>query len=256
MYVSECSSTMDIGKDLVSGTCELSAINCFTELKEAQDKDYFFVFASRQNQGRGRRERTWESSSEQGMYFTLVDKIPRRRDSLSGLSLVIGFAVHESLSRIGVPSALKWPNDVLCNYRPYEKLSGVLVETFPARSPEYCYILSGVGVNINQEFFPEDVPASSIRKELGKEVHYEMTCMNIANTILTRYKEFLETGFAPFQSLWWDASLHHNSMVTSEHPPLEGRVEGVSEDGALLVRSSGRIHSVVSGDVIVTHHLP
>ncbi len=251
-FLPSCSSTMDIGREFLSKTDVLSSDFCFTRMPQ-DTKSGILVFSGEQTRGRGRRERGWVSAADGGMYLTLVDRMPRTRSALSGLSLAIGLSIYESLKAMGVGAALKWPNDILTRSFPHKKLSGILLETFPAGVPEECYVLSGIGVNINQESFPEEVPATSVRLETGNLLPYAETCMTIASSVLSSYKKFMEEGFSPFQSPWWNSSLHHNSRVRCEVPHLDGVVEGISSDGSLLVRAQRRLHTIVSGDITLTH---
>lgn len=251
-YLPECTSTMDIGRGLLNDRAFCPREFLFSPL-ESNEADIVLILAGEQTKGRGRRNRSWESSADGGMYLTILDYRPRLRSSLSGFSLVLGYGIYKALSELGVSPALKWPNDVLQKEKPHKKFSGILVETFPGSDPDNCYIVTGIGVNINQSEFGIDIPATSIRIQKREEAPYEASCLKVISSILEVYEEFFSSGFKTFMTPWWDASLHHGAKVTCEYPAIEGEVEGVSEEGALLVRSGGKLHSIVSGDVLLKH---
>jgi BirA family biotin operon repressor/biotin-[acetyl-CoA-carboxylase] ligase len=72
------------------------------------------VVADRQSAGRGRRGRTWLSSPEASLTFSLLWRFPGPASRLSGLSLAVGLGLAQALEGLGVSGVrLKWPNDVL-----------------------------------------------------------------------------------------------------------------------------------------------
>ena len=84
------------------------------------------VFCSEHQQaGRGRRGRPWHSVPGGSLTFSTLWRFDNGLQSLAGLSLAVGLAIARALSRHSAhPIRLKWPNDVLVDYR---KLAGILV---------------------------------------------------------------------------------------------------------------------------------
>jgi BirA family biotin operon repressor/biotin-[acetyl-CoA-carboxylase] ligase len=255
-FLPVCSSTMDVGKNILfeknlshhEGSCfsgNQGEVLCTDSL--------YWIFSEEQTAGRGRRNRKWDSRPSGGMYFTMLDTTPRERSMLSGLSLGVGLGVYSALKNMGLSVSLKWPNDVLIRRIPHHKISGILIETFPSDVPENCYVLTGVGVNINQVEFPAEISGSSMQVELGHTLEYEKTCLLIAESITGYYERFFQGGFSVIKDEWWAASLHQGASVSCEYPKIEGRVVGVDETGALEVLSSGKVCKVVSGEISLIH---
>jgi len=83
------------------------------------------------------------------------------------LSLAAGLAVRAAIQQVDsqVIPDLKWPNDVLISG---EKVSGILTE-MNAEATRVRYIVVGVGINVNQASFPQELSATSLRLVTGRE---------------------------------------------------------------------------------------
>jgi len=79
-----------------------------------------------QSQGRGRLGRPWLQNLGEGLMFSVGFRFDKGLALLSGLSLVIGVAIHRALKEEGITVGLKWPNDLLSEEG---KIGGILVET-------------------------------------------------------------------------------------------------------------------------------
>jgi BirA family biotin operon repressor/biotin-[acetyl-CoA-carboxylase] ligase len=59
------------------------------------------VVADRQSAGRGRRGRSWLSSPESSLTFSLLWRFPGNAASLSGLSLAVGVGLAQAMENLG-----------------------------------------------------------------------------------------------------------------------------------------------------------
>ena len=113
------------------------------------------VVAARQNRGRGRRERLWESPAGSGLYASFVWRPSWPAEQASNLAILAGMAAYGALESLGVPNLrIKWPNDILSAGR---KICGVLVEPrIGAGRIEFA--VAGIGINVRQQredFLPD-----------------------------------------------------------------------------------------------------
>ena len=114
------------------------------------------IVADRQSAGRGRRGRSWLSSPETSLTFSLFWRFPGNASRLSGLSLAVGVGLARALNGLGGAGIrLKWPNDVLLA-RPGEfaKLAGILIELSSDRRGTQAIV--GIGLNLAAP--AEDLP--------------------------------------------------------------------------------------------------
>lgn len=84
------------------------------------------VVADKQNAGRGRRGRAWQSPAGKDIYFTILLRPSFEPDKASGLTLVMALSVAQAVERkCNLKAGIKWPNDVVLNGK---KICGILTE--------------------------------------------------------------------------------------------------------------------------------
>lgn len=72
------------------------------------------VVADRQEAGRGRRGRNWDSPANTGIFMTLLLKPEIEPQNASMLTLVTAMAVAKAIRRTAeLAAAIKWPNDIV-----------------------------------------------------------------------------------------------------------------------------------------------
>ena len=205
--------------------------------------------AEQQTAGRGRAGRTWLSAPGSSLTFSLAWRFRGGLHRLAGLPLAVGVALAETLTALGVPVRLKWPNDVM---KDGAKLAGVLVET-QAAPDGTIWAVVGCGINL---LLPDALEATVGRPVASAPWLAQMDRNALMATLLSRLAailaEFDDTGFAPFTERWnalqaWQGEsvniLDHGAVV--QH----GRAAGVDELGRLVLDTpAGRV-TVLSGDV-------
>ena len=127
------------------------------------------VVADKQNAGRGRRGKGWQSPAGKDIYFTILLKPDFSSEHMSGLTLVMALAVAQAVSAMcEVEAGIKWPNDIVVNGK---KICGILTEM--SIEHDYVkYIVIGVGINVNMGELPEEIreSATSLFLESGREI--------------------------------------------------------------------------------------
>ena len=84
------------------------------------------VVADKQNAGRGRRGRSWQSPAGKDIYFTILLRPEFEPDKAAGLTLIMALSVTQAVrSCCGLEAGIKWPNDVVLNGK---KICGILTE--------------------------------------------------------------------------------------------------------------------------------
>ncbi|THC39766.1 biotin--[acetyl-CoA-carboxylase] ligase [Massilia sp. Mn16-1_5] len=207
------------------------------------------LVARHQTAGRGRAGRSWLSSSEGSLTFSLAWRVEGGLPRLTGLPLAIGVALAETLERLGVQVGLKWPNDVL---RDGDKLAGILVET-QAAPQGGVWVVIGIGLNL---LMPDELEARIGRSVASLPWLARMDRDSLMAALLDglagALREFERAGFAAFAARW---NLRHawqgeTVRVLDRGSVLhEGSAAGVDDAGRLLLDTAeGRI-TVLAGDV-------
>ena len=209
------------------------------------------LVAELQTRGRGRRGRDWHSGLGGALTFSVLWRFEQGAGFLSGLSLAVGIALARVLRRHGAEDAmLKWPNDVLWRYL---KLAGILIElSGEVMGPTVAVI--GVGINLR---LPETVkarieqPAVDLVK-IGVEVDRNRLLAQLLVELHVVLRKFSGEGFAPFRPEWNRMHAYQDRMVFLRMPDnfeLQGKVEGVAEDGALMIKTRSGVRKFYGGEL-------
>ncbi len=235
------------------------------------------LVAEQQSAGRGRLGRQWQSRRGDSLMFSLGMVL--QPQDWSGLSLVVGISLAESLAALRADSAslpevgLKWPNDLWLldaagtptSARQGErKLAGILVET--ASWDGLRYVVIGVGINIcplPAALLPAAPPADHAAKpaalppaclqEFCATADAASTLLRVLPPLVQAVQAFEQFGFAPFQARFAqrDVLAGRAVRIFEGQTALEGTAHGVSESGALLVHTPAGMKEITSSEVSV-----
>jgi BirA family biotin operon repressor/biotin-[acetyl-CoA-carboxylase] ligase len=225
------------------------------DLADAGAPEGTVVLADRQSSGRGRLGRTWFSPPGVSVMCTVVLRPPCDPTAVAPLPLVAGLAVADAVrGATGLAAGLKWPNDVQVGGR---KVAGVLAELL-GEVDRVSAVLLGVGLNVNlrEDALPAELAptATSLRIACGRPLDRIDVAARLLAAIEARYARFLAEGFRGMRSEWNTLSLLTGQEVeiVGAGPTVGGRVQGVDDDGALLLGGSGgATRRVVAGEVSV-----
>lgn len=127
---------------------------------------FFALCTDFQSEGRGMGTNTWYSDRGKNLLasFYFEPDIPAARQFLFNQYFALSTL---TFIRYYLPQALiKWPNDI---YVDGKKIAGILIE-HAVSGDRLRHTIAGIGININQKHFPEDVPhPTSFLLETGKE---------------------------------------------------------------------------------------
>lgn len=212
------------------------------------------ALADAQTAGRGRRGRSWDSPKGESIYMSLLLRPKILPEHASQLTLVMGLSVAEGVADVlHLPVQIKWPNDVVVDGK---KICGILTE-MSADMDGIHYIVIGVGINVNNQKFPEELKsvATSLRIAAGKILDRQTVMRGVLDAFSRNYECFLETenleGLVEAYNRIL-ANRDHQVRVLDPKNPFEGIARGINEHGELLVeRQDGEIIAVYAGEVSV-----
>jgi BirA family biotin operon repressor/biotin-[acetyl-CoA-carboxylase] ligase len=242
------------------------------------------IAAETQTAGRGRLGRTWHSRAGESLTFSIVLRSGRSAAEIPPITLLVGAAVAEAVSALGLRPRLKWPNDVqladdssepsdgfrtsrdgLGRAKPdlprrevgrRRKLAGILTEMASA-GERTEHVIVGVGLNVNALEFPTEIAerATSLRRALGRSVDRAEMLSGVLGALEPRLEDFEARGaaaavdaFAAFAPL---PELCRVGLPGRPGEVIEGTALGVDPDGALRVQdAAGHVHRIVSGELL------
>ena len=239
------------------------------------------LVAEQQTAGRGRLGRSWLSQRGDSLTFSLG--LPLKPVDWSGLSLVVGISLADSLEpdstglHTGLPTdwriGLKWPNDLWLageksrqGKQNYSKLAGILVET--ASWEGLRYVVIGVGINIRALELPALAAPDSVSalpdhtptpmqpmppghlQTLLPDLDAAQTLLRVVPPLVQAVQAFEQFGFAPFQARFARRDVLSGRAVALSDGII-GTACGVGENGALLVHTLAGMKEVTSSEVSV-----
>ncbi|MGQ9804703.1 MAG: biotin--[acetyl-CoA-carboxylase] ligase [Chlorobiales bacterium] len=149
------------------------------------------ILADFQIAGRGRNAKKWIAQKGENIAASVILRPTVPLERLTYLPLLTGLSVAQAIENtIGERAEIKWPNDVLIRRK---KVAGVLVET-SAQSGVVDYVVIGIGLNVNQAQFPDDLAERATSLFLETGMVYDQT------TLFVNLMRFLDVNYARFQS--------------------------------------------------------
>jgi BirA family biotin operon repressor/biotin-[acetyl-CoA-carboxylase] ligase len=125
------------------------------------------VLADSLSHSLGRFDRHWYAPPG-GIWLTVAWPDTLLLEFSRLLPFAVGLACCRTVRRYGVDARLKWVNDVLVDGK---KIAGILCTTVE-RPGKDRYHLLGIGLNANNQVFPEELrgSATSLAGELGRDI--------------------------------------------------------------------------------------
>lgn len=211
------------------------------------------VVAERQESGKGRRGRNWASPEGNGIFMTLILKPEINPNNASMLTLVAALAVSKAITKCtGRPAGIKWPNDIVMNEK---KVCGILTE-MSAQFDYVNHIVIGIGINVHNESFPEELSHMATSLYLESKEHFNRAALieEILEQFEDYYAVYLKTEDLSGLVKEYDISLvNRNQQVKVLDPkePFEGKAMGITPRGELIVDTWESRKLVYAGEVSV-----
>ena len=209
--------------------------------------------AEEQTGGRGRGGNRWHSARSAGIYCSVILRPNLPPSDALILSLAAGLAVRAAVRSIdaSVHPDLKWPNDLLLDGR---KFCGILTE-MNAEATRVRHVVIGIGINVNQHKFPEDVReiATSLHLASGKEWSRVELAGALLKSLDREYRDLIEKPNARESILRrfaeQSSSVRGKPVHIEENGGFDGVTEGLDVRGFLRVRTARELRTVLSGTV-------
>ena len=211
-----------------------------------------------QSRGRGRLDRTWSAPPGASLAMSMLlvpsqrgkgGEVPWRR--WTWLPLICGMAVSEGIRRAtGVPTVLKWPNDVMVGDR---KLCGILAERVSTPAGPGCVIGVGINTDLTEEQLP--VPCATSLRLAGATTRNKTT---IAATVLRAFALLYENWHDDFDAdalgrayVARCATIGRQvRVVLSDDESVTGRADAIDDDGRLVVQTVTGRQVFGAGDIV------
>ena len=170
----------------------LPSTNQYCELLNLDETEEFTVIVARtQTAGIGQRGNHWEAEPGKNLTFSLVLKptwlpIADQYQLTKAVSLGIADCLAPLITEGDRRVRIKWPNDI---YVDNDKICGILI-THRIAGGQIATSVVGIGLNVNQETFPDWVPnPTSLHLLTGHEWVLNEMLEKVLVCIAHRYNE-------------------------------------------------------------------
>ena len=208
------------------------------------------VLADTQTAGRGRRGHSWISPAGSSISMTLILRPDVPPAQVAKISLLTALATANAIRRVtGLDVRIKWPNDIVAGGR---KVCGMLME-MDATPEKVASVVAGVGINVHQTQFPEEIAhsASSLDLLAGRRI----SRADIVRAFLQEYERVWALGDEAMMRAYRErsATIGQRVQVIGLNGTYTGTAQDVTESGSLLVRADedGGVREVLAADVSV-----
>ncbi len=223
------------------------------QLAEEGAPDGTYVIAERQDAGKGRRGRGFDSPAGKGIWMTLILKPDIEPDHASMITLVTALAVSKAITDMtGKAAGIKWPNDIIMSGK---KVCGILTE-MSAQFDYVNHIVVGIGINVQNESFPKEIEAVATSLFMETGCHYNRAALveRIWEEFEHYYEIFRKTDDLSALVNEYNAHLvnmHQQVKVLDPKEPFEGKAMGITAKGELIVDTWESRKLVSTGEVSV-----
>jgi BirA family biotin operon repressor/biotin-[acetyl-CoA-carboxylase] ligase len=206
-------------------------------------------FADEQLAGRGRGDHAWHSAAGEGLYVSVLLRLPIPTARLPLLPLAAGLAAGNAVRETAsVKIDIRWPNDLLIGPR---KVGGILVEA-KMDSNAVTFAVVGIGINVHQRGFADELstPATSLDLEADRRISRQGLLVTLLKSLQREALELLDSmAIESIPRRVQEASTWVSGRSVQVHGPQEctGVTAGLDENGFLLVRTDAGVVTVQTG---------
>ena len=210
--------------------------HAMNEARLGQTSDGAAYFALDQYQGKGQRDKTWNSKPGENIILSVIkDCSGFHLNNQFQLSVAVALACFDFFSAYaGDETRIKWPNDIYWRDR---KAGGILIENM-VKSDRWGKAIIGMGININQTTFDtiEGKPVS-LKQITGKSFDPISLAKELCQHLEHRFLVLENKPFDQLLSAYNDQLYKKDELVPFKRNNIQfqAKVNGVDKDGHLLI---------------------
>jgi BirA family biotin operon repressor/biotin-[acetyl-CoA-carboxylase] ligase len=198
------------------------------------------IIADYQRAGKGQEQNVWHSEAGKNLLMSLLLKpLFLEASSQFLLNQVISIALKETVAHFltNKTVCIKWPNDI---YVDDMKVAGILIRHFITGSKIDASI-AGIGLNIQQEFFPGHIPNPCSLYSVSREMFPPGIVLNVLLDQISHHYENLRCSRIRNIETIYSQSLYRigkPSEFRIHKKPITATITGTDQYGRLLLTGS------------------
>ena len=197
------------------------------------------IWCENQTAGRGQRGNSWNSEAGKNLTFTAIvyPHFLKVEDQFM-ISKVTSLAITDFLSQYSKEVKIKWPNDI---YVKNDKIAGILIEN-SIMNASFDYVIIGIGLNINQDMFPADIPnPTSLKILTGKDFDLDEAFRSLCGLLDNRYNQLIDYEIDRLNSDYLSRLFRYNAFYKYQHgrEVFSAKITGLDPYGAIVLERQG-----------------
>jgi BirA family biotin operon repressor/biotin-[acetyl-CoA-carboxylase] ligase len=195
------------------------------------------IYTAYQSAGRGQIGRFWHSSKYKNILSSYIfyPKQLQISDQFL-LNIISGLAVKDVVSEFIENVKIKWPNDI---YVGDKKIAGILVQNI-LRGAEIKATVIGIGLNVNEDFFPSDIPNPISLTMLTNINHDIPAILQLLSARIEYYYMKMKVGQQALMETAYTNALYRLNekalFIKEDKTTFSGYIQGVDTQGKLLIK--------------------
>ncbi len=207
--------------------------------------------ADEQTCGRGRLGRSFSSESGKGLYLSILTEGGTAAEHAVSITTYMAVTAAEVIEELcGINVQIKWVNDLFANGK---KLGGILTEGEIGEDGVLKYSVCGIGINILNGSFPDDVVgiATTIEEACGKQIDVNL----LAAELIERFLDNLgESRTLKISDMYKSRSfiIGKKIRVIKKNSEYNAYVEDITDKCMLKLRlDDGSVEILSTGEVSI-----
>lgn len=206
-------------------------------VREGELHNWTVVSAREQTRGRGQQGASWFSDEAKNLTFSvLINDTGLKATDQFLLNCAISTGMFRVLKSYEIPRLkVKWPNDIMSGS---SKLAGILIEN-SLINDRIAYSIVGIGLNVNQEEFPSDLPYATSMKQRTRK-HYNRD--ELLEELIESFKreiDLIRSGqYVLLRKNYTEQMYRRKTPRMFRTPggqPFMAQIEGTTEKGLLIL---------------------
>lgn len=195
------------------------------------------VFAHEQTKGKGQRQKEWLSGVDKDIILSIIIepfKLAPSEQALLNMATALG--VYRFFNRhAGEEASIKWPNDLYWRDR---KAGGILIENI-VRNYQWQWSVIGIGININQIYFPEMARKPvSLKQITGRDFDPMLLAKELIDDVRVAMEQLVEDSISVHKDYMAAMYCINEPVLFRQGSRLfTGVVAGVATTGELIVQT-------------------
>ena len=227
-----------IGNKIIDHDILPSTNTCATNLlKHKRPPEGTIISTKQQSAGRGHGANKWESKPGKNLTISIIlYPVFLKADEQFLLSMAISLGIKDFLELFVENISIKWPNDI---YVSDDKIAGILIEnSISGNNFDYC--IAGIGININQKKFNEDVSNPiSLVQITGRKHSLDDSLNLLCRQLDFRYNQLKEAkNRQSIKANYLNNLYHYQEFVQfkQKNKKFTAKITGIDSSGRIIIR--------------------